>query len=245
MPKRLFQSKEVSSVVESQMRRWEITQSEKAKSEERARIAGREIRFITISREVGSGGGEVSRILSELMNWQLYDKEVLNYMAENMNVHKSVVEHLDKKQNSWIEDFFGPLFSDRHVPQMTYYRHLVKVLFAIAENENAIIVGRGASQVLPKNQGLSVRVTAPFELRCERFAKKEDIPLKEAKAFISKSDTSQKTFFKNFLNLDIANASLYDIVFNTENLQADSVAKLIWRALDQRKKSSEEQLAAQ
>ena len=244
MAKRLFQSKELSGVVESQMRRWELTQSEKAKSEQRALIAGREIHYITISREVGSGGGEVSRVLSELMNWQLYDKEVLNYMAENMNVHKSVIEHLDKRQNTWIEEVFGPLFSDRHVPQMTYYRHLIRVFFAIAQNENAIIVGRGAGQILPREAGMAVRITAPFDLRCERFAKKEEISLKEAKDFITKNDNAQKTFFKSFLNSDIADASLYDIVFNTENMQADSVAKLIWRALDQRKKSSEEQIAA-
>jgi len=238
MPSRIFRGREISGIVENQMRNWELTQSEKALSEHRARLAGREIHFITVSRELGSGGGEISRILSELMSWQLYDKEVLDYMSENMNVHKSVLEHLDKRQSSWIEDFFGPLFSDRHVPHVSYCRHLVKVLFAIAQHEQAIIVGRAAGMVLPREKGLSVRATAPLDVRCERYAQKENISLKEAKGLVAKSDAAQRSFVKSFLNRDVTEASHYDIVFNTENLLPESVAKLIWRALDQRRKDS-------
>lgn len=235
MPSRVFYAREIGNIVETQMKRWEIAQSEKARSEDHASLAGREIHYITVSRELGSGGGEISRILSELMNWQLYDKDILNYMSENMNVQQSVLESLDTKATSWIEEFFAPLFSDRHVPQITYYRHLVKVLFAIAQNEDAIILGRAAGLVLPRLPGLSVRIIAPFDLRCERYSQKESISLKQAKTDVAKNDTAQKAFVKNFLNKDIAQASQYDIVFNTEDLQPESVAKLIWRAFDQRK----------
>ena len=244
MPSRIFNAREIGGIVENQMRRWELSQSEKAKTEQMARLAGREIHYITISREMGSGSLIISRALSELMGWQLYDKEVLNYMAENMNVHKSVIEHLDQRQSNWIEDFFAPMFSDKHVPQMTYYRHLVKVLFAIAQNEDAIIVGRAAGFVLPKEKGLNVRITAPLDLRCERYAEKEQITLKEAKSLVTKSDSAQKAFVKNFLNRDLTDPNQFDILFNTERMQPESVAKLIWRTFDQRKISSQEQAQA-
>jgi len=239
MPGKIFIGRELDGIVEGQLRRWEISEGEKTKLERQAHLEGREIHYITISRQLGSGGGEVSRQLSKRMKWQLYDKQILDYMSENMNVHKSVLEHLDLSKNSWIEDLFGSLFSDNHIAHASYYRHLVKVLFAIAQNEDAIIVGRAAGMVLPRDKGLSVRITAPFELRCERYAQKENITLKDAKAKVSKADAQQKAFVKNFINKDVAEASNYDLVCNTETMKPDSVAKLIWRAFDQRLLCSE------
>ena len=70
------------------MRTRELMQSEAAKSEVRANLAGREVNYITISRQPGSGGDEIAKILADLLKWQLYDKEVLNYMSQNMQVQQ-------------------------------------------------------------------------------------------------------------------------------------------------------------
>ena len=227
------QRQEVDRIVEGQMRQWEIT-----KEEVHAHLtSGAEIDYITISREAGSGGEKIAQILADLMKWQLYDKGILDYMSENMQVHKSILESVDERTIGWIEDWLAPIFTKKatdHVDQLSYYRHLVKVLLVIAKHGNAVIVGRAAGQVLPRDKGLSVRVTAPFELRCKRYAEEQGISLSDATAIVKKADKEQIKFVKNFANKDISEPKDYDIVCNTEKLNPTSVARLIWRAFDER-----------
>jgi cytidylate kinase len=193
-----------------------------------------EIDYITISREPASGGEEVASILADLLTWQVYDKNILDYMADNMNVHKEVVESVDENASVWMGNWLQSLFKDRPEKQSDYCRHLVNVLLIIARHKKAIILGRAAGLVLPHDNGISVRVTAPYELRCERWAKEKNIPLNDALAEVKKIDQAQKAFVKSFLDEDIDDPKHYDIMCSTEKLSPTSVAKLIWRTLDQR-----------
>ena len=244
MPGRLFQNKEINQIVEHHLSQWVLSRNIKDKSEMQARLAsGVRIDYITISREVGSGGVEVARILSDLMKWQLFDKEILDYMAENMKVHVRALESVDERSMGWIEDWLKPVFaskSNKHVEQLSYYKHLGKVLLVIAKHAHAIIVGRAAGILLPRDKGLSVRVTAPFELRCQRYAKENQISIEEATSRVKKADKTQSRFVKDFLEKDVSDPKYYDIVCNTEKITPGSVAKLIWRSFDQRIASQKE-----
>jgi hypothetical protein len=98
-------NREISQIVEGQMRQWEMAQNEQVKRETQTRLVGTEgvkIDYIAISRELGSGGAEIAQALAGLLKWQVYDKEILDYMAENMDVHKSVLESVDERTIGWI-----------------------------------------------------------------------------------------------------------------------------------------------
>lgn len=238
-----IQNERFPKTVERRIENW-AKEREAVSAQLRGGVA---VDYITISRELGSGGEEVAKELSELMKWKLYDKDILNYMSENLQVHKSVLESVDERTVSWIEDLLMPLFTNKttqHVEQLTYFKHLMEVLLVIAKHGQAIIVGRAAGLVLPRKLGLSVRVTAPFDLRCERYAKKHDKSLKEATGAVKKFDKNQIKFVKSFLNKNILDSKHYDIVCSTEKLTPKSVAKLIWRTFDQRVLIEKEQTEA-
>ena len=245
MSGKLFQNQQIERILERQMSQWELSRSVKDKSDVQAHLTGGEhIDYITISRETGSGGVEIARILSDLMKWHLYDKEILNYMAQNMRVHVRALETVDERTISWINDWLMPLFSTKsqeRVGQLSYYKHLGKVLMVIGRHGRAIIVGRAAGLILPRKRGLSIRVTAPFELRCKRYAQENQIQPGQATSIVKKADKEQRHFVEDFLDKDISDSKYYDIVFNTEKFSSNSVAKLIWRAFDQRETSEQEQ----
>jgi len=232
--------------VEHQMSQWELSRSTEEKSDGQAHSTGEtEINYITISRQLGSGGEQIAEILSELLKWQIYDHEILDYMAENMDVHVKALESVDERTISWINDWLAPLFSSKsgeHVEQMSYYKHLGKVLLVIAKHGRAIIIGRSAGQILPREKGLSVRVVAPFELRCSRYAKEKNISVEEAAELVRTSDKRQTGFMKELLQKDIDEPIWYDIVINMEKLAPKSAAKLIGRTLEQRIVSRQEQV---
>ncbi len=221
------------SVVENRIKEWQ----QSAKHEPAHLAGGTEIDYITISREIGSGGSEVAKNLSELMGWGLYDKKILDFMAENFGVHQDVLQTVDEKTRGWIQDTMGLFFSGkstRHIDQHSYHKHLVEALLVIAKHGRAIIVGRGAGHVLPRKRGLSVRITAPFELRCQRYARENNVSVEKAINDVKNADKEQQKFIKAFLYKDAFDAKYFDLVCNTEKLSPRAVAKLIWRAFDLR-----------
>jgi cytidylate kinase len=237
-----YQSREMNHIVEHQMRQWEISRDQQIKSEKQLRLAESniDIDYITISRELGSGGEIIAADLADMLQWQLYDKQILDFMSEDMNVHKSLLESVDEHTIGWIEEWLEPFFTRKTgIEQLAYYRHLIHVLMIIAKHGQAIIVGRAAGLVLPRQNGLSVRVTASLEQRAKNYAR--DLEISEAEAFsiVEKADRTQKSFVRNFVNQDVTDARHYDITINTEKFTPHSAAKLIWRCLDQRRISQQ------
>ena len=237
MSSKRMHNPEIERIIERQMRQWEMSRSERVKKEQQTHLAPggqQHIDYITLSRELGSGGVQIAKILSEKLEWQMYDKEILDYMADDMQVQKNLLESVDERTVGWIEEWIAPIFTHKPVDQLTYYRSLAKVLLVISRHGQAIILGRAAGLILPRKNGLSVRITAPFELRFERYAQEYNISVGEAKSVVEKKDRSQKTFVHDMLNQDIVDCRHYDIMINTELIKPESAAKLIWRALDQR-----------
>lgn len=237
MAAKYYPSREISHIVEQRMREWEIARDQQRKAEQlRLAESNINIDYITISRELGSGGEIIAGELASLLGWQLYDKEILDYMAEDMQVHKSLLESADEQTIGWVEEWLGPVFTRKaSIAQLAYYRHLIHVLLIIAKHGQAIIVGRAAGLVLPRDKGLSVRVTAALEQRVKQYARENEIPESQAAPLLEKADRAQKAFVKSFVNQDVTDARHYDITINTEKFTPHSAAKLIWRCLDQRR----------
>jgi cytidylate kinase len=230
-------SDEIGFLIERRLHQWE-REKDQPMAVHRLADTQTEIDYITISRQCASGGNEIAQILADLLDWQVYDKSILDHMSEDMNVHKSVLESVDEGTSEWIRDWVTDLFVDPPLSHAAYCRHLIKVLLIIAKHKKAIIIGRAAGLVLPRDKGLSVRITAPFEIRCQNYASEKNISLDEASDYVKNNDLAQHSFVKSFLGEDVDDPKHYDIVCNTEKLTPTSVAKLIWRSLDQRKTHS-------
>ncbi len=59
-----------------------------------------EMRAITISREYGSGGGEIAARLAHRLGWQLIDHEVIVRVAEALGVSEATAEEHDEQADS-------------------------------------------------------------------------------------------------------------------------------------------------
>ncbi len=235
MPMKTIHSREINSIIESQMRQWVISCDQQEKSDSSSSPdAQPAIKYISISRDIGSGGAEIGQTLSKLTEWQIYDKEILDYMAEDMNVRKNVLKSVDERTIGFIEEWLIPFFAKHQVAQNEYFHHLSKTLMIIANYGKAIIIGRGAGMILPPNDGLRIRITSPIETRIQNIAKRDNISLDEAKLLVQSSDKSRCDFVQKIIGKDIFDCLNYDLVINTKHLSTQAAAKLIWRALDQR-----------
>ena len=86
--------KYTEQLVAEQLRRAELASQSRP---EEARLAERGGPTITISRQLGSGGRKVAERLAAILEWSLWDKELVNAIARNASVRQKVVESFDER----------------------------------------------------------------------------------------------------------------------------------------------------
>ncbi|GJM26743.1 MAG: hypothetical protein DHS20C16_31580 [Phycisphaerae bacterium] len=214
----------LSRLVERQMRNWEL-----AKSQQVDEPASREQvvhHFITISRQAGSGGGEVAALLGERLSWPVFDRNILQVMAEDDTVRKNLYESMDENDRNWVHEFAQSLFANE-LPRNDYFSQLSKTILAVVRQGSAVILGRGASLILPNACGLRVRIVAPIDFRVTRLTSKSEISVKRASTILHETDEKRDQFIRSHFNVDPEDLYQYDLVINMERTSPGSAADTI------------------
>ena len=215
----------INKIVEEQVQKWQIMRTEKKK-------ATKGIQVITVSREPGSGGNLVAKGVSEKLGFDLFHQEVIHEMAKSAKVSGRLLETLDEKGVSVLEDWISSLVDDRHLWPDQYLQHLMKVVGAIGKYGQAVIVGRGANFILPPDKRLSVRVIAPQDVRTKNVAREFDIPVSEAIKRVLRTESNRKSFIRKYFYADIADPVNYDLVINTGTSGINAAVDVVSSALD-------------
>ncbi len=215
--------KTIEKLIEEQVQRWEISRAEKKKEEQ--------LPVITISREPGSGGRALAEKLAEKLGFDLFHREIINEMANSAQVSSKVLETLDEKGLSVLEEWITSLVDDRHLWPDQYLQHLMKVVGTIGKHGRSVILGRGANFVLPRVKSFRVRIVAPHKTRVQNTAQQFGISTEEAEGRIIRTESDRRSFVRKYFNANIADPINYDILINTGAISADVAVNAIKSAL--------------
>ncbi len=216
--------KTVTQIIEEQIHRWQIEHREQ--KEEKPGIS-----IITLSGEPGAGGRIVASRLADRLGIEIFHKEVINEMAKSADVSEKLIETLDERGLSTLEDWISSLVHERHLWPDRYMQHLMKVIGTIGKHGHAVIVGRGANFILPPEKRFSVRIVAPQTWRIKNVAREFGISADEAKKRVLNTESDRRAFIRKYFNADIADPTNYDLVINTAVLNVDDAVKVISSAL--------------
>lgn len=205
----MMRKRSIQQIVDEQVKKWVFHKSETAKK-------APTVNLVTISREPGSGGKLVARGVAEGLNYDLFHQEVIHEMAQSAKVSTRVVESLDEKGLSMLEDWISAVVHQRHLWPDEYLQHLLKVVGTIGKHGAAVLVGRGANFILPREPLVRVRIIAPLAFRAQKVADAFDIPLKTAEKRIIHTESQRQAFIRKYFHADIAAPHNYDLVLNTE-----------------------------
>lgn len=214
----------LEQMVSRQIERWERQGREAQRS---GGAQGEQQPVITISRAYGSRGREVGRLVAERLGFDLYDKELVERVADSAQVRQQVVETLDSRVRDQISRWLVSQFDSGTFTSSEYLDHLSRVLVTLGQHGKAVIVGRGAHRVLESRQTLRVRVTAPLEERIAHVAEAAGLEPAEARARVLKVDAEREAYARHHFNASIGDAEQYDIVLNTGALPLETCAKII------------------
>lgn len=189
---------------------------------------------ITISRSCAARGLEVGRRVAQRLGLNLYDRELVEQIAEHAQVREKVVESLDDRLRDRISNWVGEQFERHHFSYSDYLRNLSRVVLTIAEQERAVIVGRGAHFMLRPERTLRVRLDAPLERRIEHLIATRGMSEREARAEVLRVDAERAAFVRRHFAANVADSDHYDLLLNTAALDEDLCADLVAEAFRRR-----------
>lgn len=184
---------------------------------------------VTISRRMGSGARIVAAKLAQELGWSLWDKDLIDAIAEDADVSRRVVEAFDEKTVSEIEAFARGVLGDYELGGFLYVRHLARALAAISRLGNAIILGRGANFVL--KDALSIRIDASDERRIHNMMDYEDLSAPEAEARIRRSDRERRDFLIRAFGREKVESAHYHLTIWMDDFSTDDAVEIIKAAL--------------
>lgn len=204
---------------------------------------------ITIARQYGSGGLEVGRKIADRLGIQLFDKSILDNVAQNVDLQPHEIEQ--REQNISNARFYEMLVADNYVPRGTVLSKDDKIYVAqsrfirsVASKEPCVIIGRLADHIL-KDRPNVIRI---FILSSPDFAAKRlislnpQLTLSQALDKISQVNTARANHSLRYAGRKWADPANYDIVFNTSTVQIDRVVDVVCAlVLDRQKLKSKSQ----
>ena len=229
--------KSIQQIIEDQAKKWQMSQGR-----ERKPIIS--ISNITISREPGSGGRLVAEGLADKLSYDLFHQEMINEMAQSAKISTRMLATLDEKGLSIIEDWISSLVHQRHLWPDQYLQHLMKVVGTIGKHGQAVLVGRGANFILPKDQTFRVRVVAPQKIRIGKVASNFKVSLEDAKTRVLQTEADRKAFIRKYFHADIAEPINYDLVINTGQLTIEAAVDAIQSCIDAQMRHRTQKAAA-
>jgi cytidylate kinase len=191
--------------------------------------------FITISREAGSGGSSLARLLTRRLNgespadivWRVYEGNLTTKMLEANQLAARVARFLPEDRVSELASSIGELVG-LHPNLWELVQKTNETMRTLAQQGHVVLVGRGANFAtagLPN--GLHVRLVASEEHRARYLAQRYNIPEAEALAHNRRGDAARRRYVKTNFNADVDDPRGYDLCLNTEKMPLDAAASLI------------------
>jgi cytidylate kinase len=212
------------------------------------------MRAITISREYGSGGGEIAARLARRLGWHLLDHAVIEQTARELEVYETEVEKHDEEyvesilsriQNR-IQQFVPTASTSAGEPSnlasppsatetRAYLDTMRQIITAAANSGHVVIVGRGGQVLLADERDvLHIRVVAPLKLRVAYVARREGLDLDAARKRVQAKDRARTRYMKTQYHCEHEDPHLYDLVIDTAMLDLDSAVDLICLAVERK-----------
>jgi cytidylate kinase len=182
--------------------------------------------IVTVSHEMGSGGAEIGVALAGRLGFRYVDQDMISQAARVYGVGEEKLTQLDETKPSLFERF--------DVETQQYITVLQSALLDVAEEDNAVIMGRGG-QVLLRGipHVLRVRVMAPLDMRVKRVMKRmagqmgETLDIRSTAEMIRRNDHEKFGRMRYLYDVDWGDPALYDLVINTEKLSNEAGVELI------------------
>ena len=172
--------------------------------------------IISISREHGTNGKEIGKIVAQKLNIPFYDKEEIKEFAIKNNL---INENCSDEEI--YDNFLSLDVSKEAIINQT------KVIKKIANISNAVIIGRSADYILRENKNLiKIFIYASMDYKIENVMKNYGDNEKQAKNHILDSEKFRSNYYSAIANRNWGDKNNYDLCIDAK-IGNENVVKII------------------
>lgn len=186
--------------------------------------------IITVSREFGSLGATIGREAAERLGFSFWDQEILHMIAQETGAPEKLLETLDERARSRIEDFISEHIMGTKSTIAAYVAHVVRVVRSFVDHGGAVVVGRGSQFIVEPKDALRVRIVCLRDTRVSGYAERQGISLDKAGREVDREERERQEFHRRYYQRDVNDPTAYDVVINTESFSVSGAVELLLAA---------------
>ncbi len=203
---------------------------------------------ITISRQMASGGAYIGHLLARKLGYKYVEREILHIAAKELGVDISELSKLDERHASFVENLMQSFVfgtpeaayvppSRRPVYDQELFETESKIITAIANRHNAVIVGRGGYFVLRGGPGVvNVFIHAPMDFRVKRLQQFHEISAEQAREEVESSDRMREKFLRTMTDTERYDARNYHLCIDAEAAGFEAAVRMIVELAEKKKR---------
>jgi cytidylate kinase len=182
---------------------------------------------VTITREFGSLGRPIAKRLSELLEVEFYDRDIVEATAKQMNMPVSTLSDSEEKKTSFWNMLF-PLGTDSLEQQKKIFECQSQIISRMAGRGSCIIVGRCADYILEDDpDAIHVYIYASYADRLANCVGSLGMKKEDAKKMINEVDKARLNYHKYFAGYAPSDPEHKHIIINSALLEVEGTAQAL------------------
>lgn len=183
--------------------------------------------IITISREYGSGGRYIGKLVAEKLGIKLYDNEFVLKMAEDTGLSAKYIEDNEQKRNI-LDNFNNGYYYGLNNSDELFIKES-ELIKEIANKESCVIIGRCADFILKDRKNvLKVFVNSSMDDKIKRATSFYGLDKSKAEKEINRINKLRANHYKYYTEKEWNNPSNYDICINSDAIGIENAVELIY-----------------
>ena len=187
-----------------------------------------EKRIITISREFGSGGRTIGKLVAEHLGIRCYDAELIQKLAAESGFDENYIKEAGEYTpggflaSAFADRIFGPTNED------LLWKLQYRIIRELAEKEPCVIVGRCADYALADYPNtVSVFITGNDENKLNSIKTLYHVDDAKAKDIMVKTDKKRSSYYNYYSSKKWGDSRSYDMCINSSVLGPEGTADMI------------------
>ena len=203
-------------------------------------------KLITISREYGSGGRVVGKIVAERLSVPLYDKDIIDMAAKESGLSREVIESAELQAKSSFsytlssavsfgEGFGGEAISMNEKLFLAQF----DVITEIGDRGEGVIVGRCADYVLRDDPDVvNVFISGEKEDKIRRCIEEYGDSEEEVEKKMTIYDKARRNYYNYHTSRKWGDYKNYDLIINSSDVGEQGAADVIIEFLDAKERKA-------
>ena len=194
---------------------------------------------ITISRQFGAGGETLGRMIADELGYTFVDNEIIQRIAKEASVSPNFVKLVEQEGGTRLSKVISKMVSKRwvgriladdrgYIDEQIYMDYLVLIIAQIADEGDALILGRGSQYILKDHPDtFHILLISELDNRVKFLEERYDMSNKKAIQTVNNEDKRRVNLYSKLGKKDFDNSALYHMVLNMGRVTLESALKQV------------------